>query len=149
MIRSLALLVVFALSCSTAAPRLVNDVVRIPGNRGGTIALVDIDDPAGPTSAHLDGLPLSAVVDRLGLSLMARVVVGRDIRTEYMLAPDQVSQLMAAWMTALHHVSGDGFEGFRIVGGNDQLATGLAAPLLRAICRMAAMVPALWVANCG
>jgi len=25
------------------APRLVNDVVRIPGNRGGTIALVDID----------------------------------------------------------------------------------------------------------
>ncbi|MBL9208464.1 MAG: alpha-glucosidase/alpha-galactosidase [Opitutaceae bacterium] len=26
------------------APRLVNDVVRIPGNRGGTIALVDIDE---------------------------------------------------------------------------------------------------------
>lgn len=25
------------------APRLVNDVVRIPGNRGGTLALVDID----------------------------------------------------------------------------------------------------------
>jgi monoamine oxidase len=55
------------------------------------------------------------------------VVVGRDIRTEYMVGPDEISQLMAAWMTALHLRSEEGFEGHRIVGGNDQLATGLAA----------------------
>lgn len=108
---------------------LADDLARFEQAMADLAALVDIDDPAGEVSAHLDALPLSALVEQLGLSLMARVVVGRDIRTEYMLAPDQVSQLMAAWMTALHRVSGDGFEGFRIVGGNDQLATGLAAPL--------------------
>jgi monoamine oxidase len=32
-------------------------------------------------------------------------------------------------MTVLHRRSGDGFEGYRIMGGNDQLATGLAAAI--------------------
>ncbi|TVR45798.1 MAG: alpha-glucosidase/alpha-galactosidase [Puniceicoccaceae bacterium] len=35
------------------APRLVNDVVRIPGNVGGTIALVDIDEGRLKLSARL------------------------------------------------------------------------------------------------
>ena len=35
------------------APRLVNDVVRIPGNQGGTIALVDIDAKRLALSARL------------------------------------------------------------------------------------------------
>jgi len=35
------------------APRLVNDVVRIPGNRGGTIALVDIDEKRLNVTARL------------------------------------------------------------------------------------------------
>ena len=91
---------------------------------------VDPDDPSsGADAAALDAAPLSALVDSLGLSVMARVVIGRDVRTEYMLGPDEVSQLMAGWMTALHRRSGEGFEGHRIVGGNDQLATGLARPL--------------------
>lgn len=90
-------------------------------------ALVDPADPTGgPHAARLDREPLSSLLDSLGLPLIARVAVGRDIRTEYMLGPDEVSQLMAAWMTALHQMSGDGFEAYRIVGGNDQLATGLA-----------------------
>ena len=91
---------------------------------------IDPDHPAaGDDVARLDATPLSALLDSLDLSPMARVVIGRDLRTEYMLAPDEVSQLMAGWMTSLHRRSGAGFEGHRIVGGNDQLATGLAAPL--------------------
>jgi monoamine oxidase len=97
---------------------------------GALAARVDPADPtAGDDAAALDAAPLSALLESLGLGLMARVVVGRDIRTEYMVGPDEVSQLMAGWMTALHRRSGDGFEGHRIVGGNDQLATGLARPL--------------------
>jgi monoamine oxidase len=105
----------------------------------GLAGQVDVDDPAarveeddpaaGTTASSLDGMPLSTLLDSLGLSVMSRVVIGRDVRTEYMLGPDEVSQLMAAWMTSLHRRSGDGFEGHRIVGGNDQLATGLAQPL--------------------
>ena len=38
---------------SSFAPRLVNDVIRIPGNRGGTIALVDIDEARLKLSARL------------------------------------------------------------------------------------------------
>ncbi len=105
---------------------LAPDLARFEAAMTDLAGIVDIDDPAGPRSAMLDTLPLSAVVESLGLSLVARVVIGRDIRTEYMLAPDEISQLMAAWMTALHRRSGDGFEGHRVVGGNDQLATGLA-----------------------
>jgi monoamine oxidase len=90
---------------------------------------VDPDSPTAGDVDHLDATPLSALLDSLDLSPMARVVIGRDVRTEYMLGPDEVSQLMAGWMTALHRRSGAGFEGHRIVGGNDQLATGLAAPL--------------------
>jgi monoamine oxidase len=93
-------------------------------------AQVDLDDlAAGPASSSLDVAPLSKLLDSLSLGVMARVVVGRDVRTEYMLGPDEVSQLMAGWMTSLHRRSGEGFEGHRIVGGNDQLATGLARPL--------------------
>jgi monoamine oxidase len=108
---------------------LAPDLARFDAAMADLAALVDLDDPSGPRSAALDDLPLSAVVESLGLSLVARVVIGRDIRTEYMLGPDEISQLMAAWMTALHLVSEEGFEGHRIVGGNDQLATGLAARL--------------------
>lgn len=79
--------------------------------------------------AELDPLALSALVQELGLGVMSRVVIGRDLRTEYMVNPDEVSQLMAGWMTTLHRASGEGFESIRLTGGNDQLAQGLAAPL--------------------
>jgi monoamine oxidase len=97
---------------------------------GELASRVDPSDPsAGADAVVLDATPVSALLDSLGLGLMARVVIGRDVRTEYMLGPDEVSQLMIGWMTALHRTSGDGFEGHRVVGGNDQLATGLAHPL--------------------
>jgi monoamine oxidase len=65
----------------------------------------------------------------LNLSVAARVAIGRELRTEFMVSPDAVSQLMAGWMFARHRQAGDGYEAHRIAGGNDQLATGLAAAL--------------------
>lgn len=109
---------------------LADDLARWHDALAALASRVDPSDPsAGADATDLDGAPLSTLLDSLGLSLMARVAIGRDIRTEYMLGPDEVSQLMAAWMTALHRRSGEGFEGHRVVGGNDQLATGLAAEL--------------------
>lgn len=109
---------------------LTPDLARWDDVLAELAATIDLDDPtASPDAERLDRTPLSAVLEPLGLGLVARVVIGRDIRSEYMLGPDEVSVLMAAWMTALHLRSGDGFEGLRIVGGNDQLATGLAAGL--------------------
>jgi monoamine oxidase len=109
---------------------LAGDLARWHEALGALAAQVDPYDLIGAASAdRLDELPLSALLESAALGLMARVVVGRDVRTEYMVSPDQVSQLMAGWMTALHRSSGDGFEGHRIAGGNDQLATGLASQL--------------------
>jgi monoamine oxidase len=90
-------------------------------------ALVDPDDPTGGDSAaRLDDAPLSELVAELELRLMARVAIGREIRTEFMLGPDEISQLFAGWMTALHRQSPGGREAYRIAGGNDQLGSGLA-----------------------
>ena len=70
---------------------------------------------------------LDELLRSLGLSVMARLVIGRDIRTEYMLPPDQISQRFAAH---LHQLQRPGRrERHRLVGGLDQLATGLAAQL--------------------
>jgi monoamine oxidase len=83
----------------------------------------------GALAAALDIARLSDLVLALQLSPVARVVIGREVRSEFMLGPDDVSQLMAGWMTALHLRSGDGREAYRIAGGNDLLAHGLAAQL--------------------
>lgn len=70
---------------------------------------------------------LADLVASLGLSVMARVVIGRDIRTEFMLPPESVSQRFAAQVLS-NQVAGQR-ERHRIVGGNDQLALGLAERL--------------------
>lgn len=70
---------------------------------------------------------LGDLLHELGLSVMARVVIGRDIRTEYMLPPEEVSQRFAA-QVAGNQVAGQR-ERHRIVGGNDLLAKGLAGRL--------------------
>lgn len=70
---------------------------------------------------------LGDLLHELGLSVIARVVIGRDIRTEYMLPPEEISQRFAAEVHA-NQVAGQR-ERHRVVGGNDQLATGLAARL--------------------
>ncbi len=92
--------------------------------------MVDADDPSASSLAgELDQARLSDLVSSLQLSPMARVVIGREVRSEFMLGPDEVSQLMAGWMTALHLRSGQGREAYRIAGGNDLLAQGLATQL--------------------
>lgn len=67
---------------------------------------------------------LADLMASLGLSVMARVVIGRDIRTEYMLPPEAVSQRFAAQVRAQRDPAQS--EIHRVVGGNDRLATGLA-----------------------
>ncbi|MCU1394657.1 MAG: monoamine oxidase [Ilumatobacteraceae bacterium] len=109
---------------------LLDDLARWEAALGRLAAVVDPEDPVGgPSAAALDELPLSELVASLDLGLMARVAIGREIRTEFMLGPDEISQLFAGWMTALHHRSPGGREAYRIAGGNDQLATGLAGRL--------------------
>ena len=109
---------------------LMSDLERWEAALDALAARVDPDDPAaGGDAALLDDARLSDFVTDLDLGLVARVAVGREIRTEFMLGPDEISQLMAGWMTALHRRSPGGREAYRIDGGNDQLATGLAATL--------------------
>jgi monoamine oxidase len=82
-------------------------------------ALVDNDS--------LDRGTLADLMHSLDLSVLSRLVIGRHIRTEYMLPPEEVSQRFAAGLAKLQAAGRP--ECHRIVGGNDQLATGLAAGL--------------------
>ena len=109
---------------------LTGDLLRWEAALDRLAATVDPDAPLdGSSAAVLDQLPLSALVNDLQLGLMGRVAIGREIRTEFMLGPDEISQLFAGWMAALHRRSPGGREAHRIAGGNDQLASGLAAQL--------------------
>lgn len=76
---------------------------------------------------ELETLSLADLVASLGLSVMSRLVIGRDIRTEYMLPPEAVSQRFAAEILANQQAGMR--ERHRVVGGNDLLAKGLAARL--------------------
>jgi monoamine oxidase len=75
----------------------------------------------------LEGSTLDDLMRSLDLSAMSRLVIGRDIRTEYMLPPDSVSQRYAAHLAGVQQPGLR--ERHRLVGGLDQLATGLAARL--------------------
>ncbi|MGD9703548.1 MAG: flavin monoamine oxidase family protein [Acidimicrobiia bacterium] len=93
-------------------------------------APIDPDDPLGSAAAAaLDGRSVDDLVTSLGLSVAARVLVGRELRTEFMVPPAELSQLHLAWVTAAHRRAGDGREAFRVRGGLDQLAEGLGALL--------------------
>jgi len=70
---------------------------------------------------------LADLMHSLDLSVYSRLVIGRHIRTEYMLPPEEVGQRFAGGLTRLQNAGQR--ECHRIVGGNDQLATGLAAGL--------------------
>ncbi|MEN9505785.1 MAG: hypothetical protein RI958_1711 [Actinomycetota bacterium] len=110
---------------------------------GELASRVDPADPTGGADAvDLDGSPLSALLAGADLSTIARVVIGREVRTEFMLGPQEISQLMAGWMTALHRRSGSGCEAYRVAGGNDQLATVLAEQLGS---RVVLGTPVVWV----
>ncbi|MBP9052078.1 MAG: FAD-dependent oxidoreductase [Ilumatobacteraceae bacterium] len=92
-------------------------------------------DLAGWTAAQAALMPtdeyeagsLADLIGPLGLSAVSRLVVGRDIRTEFMLPPEAVGRRFAAEVQS-RRVAGER-ERHRVVGGNDQLAIGLAARL--------------------
>lgn len=75
----------------------------------------------------LEHATLDDLMRSLPLSAVSRLVIGRDIRTEYMLPPDSVSQRFAAHLVSVQRPGLR--ERHRVVGGLDQLATGLAARL--------------------
>jgi len=79
-----------------------------------------------PSDAFEHGT-LADLLSGLGLSAVSRAVIGRDIRTEYMLPPNEVSQRFAAQIAAVQRA--ETRERHRVIGGNDQLAAGLAARL--------------------
>lgn len=74
---------------------------------------------------------LADTMASLGLSAISRLVIGREVRTEFMLPPEAVSQRFAAEVM-VHQLPGLR-ERHRVVGGNDQLAVGLADGLGRRI----------------
>jgi monoamine oxidase len=86
----------------------------------GAVALLG-DDPAAEQGTLAD------LMHSLDLSVYSRLVIGRHIRTEYMLPPEEVGQRFAGGLTRLQNAGRR--ECHRIVGGNDQLAIGLAAGL--------------------
>lgn len=80
-----------------------------------------------PDDDETERANLADLMHSLDLSVLSRLVIGRHIRTEFMLPPEEISQRYAA---ALARLQGAGRrECHRIVGGNDQLAGGLAAGL--------------------
>ncbi|MDO8363549.1 MAG: FAD-dependent oxidoreductase [Actinomycetota bacterium] len=70
---------------------------------------------------------LADVIAGLGASVLSRLVIGREVRTEFMLPPDEVSQRFAAQLAAVQQPGMR--ERHRVVGGNDLLASGLARGL--------------------
>jgi monoamine oxidase len=70
---------------------------------------------------------LADLMHSLDLSVLSRLAIGRHIRTEYMLPHEEVGQRFAGRLARLQGAGRA--ECHRIVAGNDQLATGLAARL--------------------
>jgi len=100
---------------SHLVPGLLDDLERWEG------VVAELVAGAGP---DLDSASLAELLAAQGLGVMARLVIGREIRTEFMLPPEEVSQWFAALVD--RHRDPALREQHRIVGGNDQLATGLA-----------------------
>lgn len=83
---------------------------------------------------------LADLIHSLDLSVLARLVIGRELRTEYMLPPEEIGQRFAGGLARLQGAGQR--ECHRIVGGNDQLAGGLAERL-GVVVRLATPVQAI------
>ncbi|MEP7112296.1 MAG: NAD(P)/FAD-dependent oxidoreductase [Ilumatobacteraceae bacterium] len=95
---------------------------------------------AVPDSDECERGTLADLMHSLDLSVLSRLAIGRHIRTEYMLPPEEISQRFAG---RLARIQGAGRpECHRIVGGNDQLATGLATRLAECV-RLGVVVQSL------
>jgi len=92
-----------------------------------------------------DRATVADLMHSLDLSVLSRLVIGRHIRTEFMLPPEEIGQCFAGRMTRLQ--AGIRRECHRIVGGNDQLATGLAAHLGGHRVRLGAVVQSIDVGS--
>jgi monoamine oxidase len=110
-------------------PSMLDDVRRWQSAKAELGSSIDLDDLTDDRAAALDRRTVADFVGGLGLSVYARVVIGRDLRTEFMVPPDELSLLHLAWVSALGILAGDGSEAYRIAGGNDQLAIRLAMDL--------------------
>ena len=110
-------------------PSMLAEVERWESAKGALAASIDLDDLGNERALELDRRTAAQFVADLELSVYARVVVGRELRTEFMVPPDQLSLLHLAWIAALDQQTGEGREAFRVSGGVDQLATCLAAEL--------------------
>ncbi|MEO7370560.1 MAG: NAD(P)/FAD-dependent oxidoreductase [Ilumatobacteraceae bacterium] len=90
------------------------------------LALAGVDAEFADCATRQDGT-LADLMHSLDLSVLSRLVIGRHIRTEYMLPPEEVGQRFAAGLSRLQAQGRP--ECHRVVGGNDQLATRLATTL--------------------
>ncbi len=110
-------------------PSMLADLERWHAAKAELAASIDLGDLGNDRAVELDSMTAARFVTELGLSMYARVVVGRELRTEFMVPPDELSLLHLAWIAALDQQTGVGREAFRIAGGLDQLATCLAGEL--------------------
>lgn len=113
-----------------AKGRIATDLERWSTECLALTTRLDPEDPA--TSAVAAGYDVETATDlmsRLELHPVARLIVGRRLRTEMMVSPNEISLAHLAWMTLLDHESGDWLHAFRIAGGNDQIASRLAGEL--------------------
>jgi monoamine oxidase len=120
----------FAAADAATSGVFLGDLLRWADAMKDLAAMIDPDDPVGgPFSRDLDQRSAGDLVTQLELHPLARLAVGRELRTEFMLPPAEVSLLHLAWMAARIEQAGSGREAHRVRGGLDQLATGLARPL--------------------
>lgn len=88
------------------------------------------DDPlAGPFAAELDRRTAAEVLADAALAPLARLVVGRCLRTAFMVPPDEVSLLHLAWRAAAHHGARSQRQAWRVAGGLQRLAEVLTTGL--------------------
>ena len=85
------------------------------------VRALDPSDPEGERRTLAD------LMHEMAMPVMSRLVIGREIRTEYMLPPDEVSLRFAAQIAGRQQPGLR--ERHRVVGGNDRLARGLAERL--------------------
>jgi monoamine oxidase len=111
--------------------RLSDDLQRWRDATQTVAELVDLDDPTtGPFAEDLDRRPTSSFLADLELSPLARLVVGRELRSEFTLPPGEVSLLHAAWRAATSAAGGPGAAHVHRIGtGTQSVAEALAAEL--------------------
>jgi monoamine oxidase len=113
-----------------AKGRISNDLDRWSQECSALTHRLDPDDPAASAvAAGFDEHTATDLMSRLELHPVARLIIGRRLRTEMMVSPDEISLAHIAWMELLDHESGDWHHAYRIAGGNDQIAARLAAEL--------------------